>query len=1182
MAANVANSKIIFAPTREHPYYNDFDESKNFHAFEFRPGYAVQARELTQLQSILQNQIERFGNHIFQNGSIVAGGELKISTVISLNLQPTYANTDIVASSFIGKIVQWSSNTQARAVVIDAKEATDIDPPTLAVRYLSGKEFGHSDTIKITGEETFANLALANSNTTGLACSVSDGIFFINGYFVKTPRQAILVEKYSTYANTQIGLQFTPEIIDEDDDTSLLDPAQESSNYQAPGATRLKITLALSTRPLESQDTDQFIELARFVDGTLTKLIKYPLYSEIGAELARRTYDESGSYTVRPFKLSFEDHPTDDTKFVAVLGTGKAYVKGYEYESIADTRITLDRARDVLNVQNYDLYCTYGNYFVGQNLTGVLDHTTFALADIHCLPYSYVLRANSTMYTQSKIGTARIRNLIYDSSANTADANTRRYKVSLTDLQFTKIQTNVNAATANTVTLYNRNNGTLLSANNNAYNGASLLIRTNGTLEKYIITNWTGSTSTATLNKDFLTTPNTSSNAVISFDFASTESLIIGPLTPGAPSETANINLTLLNKNFGDVAGDAYLNETNLDSLVFKFPQDYIQFGSMTDRDFTYRKKFSTTFTTNQATISVDPTSEAFSGNVSGIGSSTLLENYLIIGSDGRVVRLESVTVDGTQTATLTATDYSGTATVFATVNLNTGNNTKPKRKTLISGNTTHFVRHAANGTFLSGTSTNTSVYLVAGQASVQSPSRTQNEQMSLYVSDVKAIRAIYDLNGASIPAVGDSLTGFTNVTTAYDFYTGQKDSYYDHSKIALKPSAGIGYVGPLIVCFDYYEHGQGETTDGLGYFSVDSYPAANTTAGYADIPAYVRSDGVSLELRDCIDFRPRRQNASNSAPNYTMQGIRIPEMNEAFESDYSYHLPRRDYIVMTADLTAPFNVLRGYSAQYPQDPRNINEAMVLYKLYVPPYTESPADVHVLFIENKRYTMRDIGLLEKRIENIEYYQLLSLLEKDASELVILDEFGLERTKYGMIVDDFTGHGVGDVLNPDYKCGIDKVSGSMTPATRRKELPLFASSTTNVKLTTDIALLDYSEVDFIVQPFASKTENVQPYAFADFIGTLIMDPTGLVWIDTQTAPQVVLNESGVNDDFVAQTTTNTKLGTNVGSINDKRDAFEQSTAVEITNFGVNTQRTVSASKQTPKIPTIVTRIRNERN
>ena len=42
------------------PYYDDFNESKKFHRILFRPSFAVQVRELTQSQSLLQNQVEKY------------------------------------------------------------------------------------------------------------------------------------------------------------------------------------------------------------------------------------------------------------------------------------------------------------------------------------------------------------------------------------------------------------------------------------------------------------------------------------------------------------------------------------------------------------------------------------------------------------------------------------------------------------------------------------------------------------------------------------------------------------------------------------------------------------------------------------------------------------------------------------------------------------------------------------------------------------------------------------------------------------------------------------------------------------------------------------------------------------------------------------------------------------------
>ena len=74
------------------PYYDDFDKEDNFHRVLFRPGFAIQARELTQLQSIMQNQIERFGRHMFQEGTVVIPGQVTYSkAVTNVQLATTFA-----------------------------------------------------------------------------------------------------------------------------------------------------------------------------------------------------------------------------------------------------------------------------------------------------------------------------------------------------------------------------------------------------------------------------------------------------------------------------------------------------------------------------------------------------------------------------------------------------------------------------------------------------------------------------------------------------------------------------------------------------------------------------------------------------------------------------------------------------------------------------------------------------------------------------------------------------------------------------------------------------------------------------------------------------------------------------------------------------------------------------------
>ena len=55
------------------PYFDDDNQTKDFYKILFRPGVSVQVRELNQLQTLLQRQIERFGLNIFKQGTIVDG-----------------------------------------------------------------------------------------------------------------------------------------------------------------------------------------------------------------------------------------------------------------------------------------------------------------------------------------------------------------------------------------------------------------------------------------------------------------------------------------------------------------------------------------------------------------------------------------------------------------------------------------------------------------------------------------------------------------------------------------------------------------------------------------------------------------------------------------------------------------------------------------------------------------------------------------------------------------------------------------------------------------------------------------------------------------------------------------------------------------------------------------------------
>ena len=221
---------------------------------------------------------------------------------------------------------------------------------------------------------------------------------------------------------------------------------------------------------------------------------------------------------------------------------------------------------------------------------------------------------------------------------------------------------------------------------------------------------------------------------------------------------------------------------------------------------------------------------------------------------------------------------------------------------------------------------------------------------------------------------------------------------------------------GALRVTFDYFTHGAGD------YFSVDSYDGV---VDYVNIPTYTSAngDGSFFELRDCIDFRPRIDDSGANFTNATAVISELPAIGTNMEADFSFYLARMD--IMFMDRLGRFDILQGVpivlDPQKPQEPEN---GMVLFEMVYEPYVVSLNEVQVTKIDNRRYTMKDIGKLDKRITNLEYYTSLNLLEKETADLVVKDSVGFDRLKNGFVVDNFTGHIVGDVQNPDYNIDVD--------------------------------------------------------------------------------------------------------------------------------------------------------------
>ena len=321
----------------------------------------------------------------------------------------------------------------------------------------------------------------------------------------------------------------------------------------------------------------------------------------------------------------------------------------------------------------------------------------------------------------------------------------------------------------------------------------------------------------------------------------------------------------------------------------------------------------------------------------------------------------------------------------------------------------------------------------------------------------------------------------------------------------------------------------------GSGFLSVDSYGIP-----YEDIPAFTDpATGVVYQLRDCIDFRPRRDDNSTS-----YSGGQLPDPSGTFNCDYRYYLGRMDKIIALPNKT--FAIKKGIPAVNPLVPADDTNGMTIYAVVVPPYTADVSSVGIKYIDNRRYTMRDIGRLDKRVKNLEYYTQLSLLEKQAKDTAIPDASNFEKFKNGFVVDPFTSqdifaaaadtwsqrrwswwtawfngnntlssfgaqnynaNSIADPTNVDFNAAIDPVNQELRAPFNVDFLPFEDPSLTNTVRAGALVTLDFTEVEVISQKLATQSININPFNVIKFMGKVELEPAFDQWVDTVNLPSI---------------------------------------------------------------------------
>ena len=1413
------------------PYYDDFDESKKFFKVLYRPAFSVQARELTQMQTILQNQIEKLGDYNFSDGDRVSGGEISLNTDInSLQIKTNYAGNQIDIDNFEGRIIQGDTSG-ARATVVKSQAFTQTTLNTLMINYLDEKLFVDDEVIRTvdTGTTYFANVAgetegligvttlvTSIASGAGSVVSINEGIFYVGGFFVYVTPQTIILDRLTSSPTYRIGLSITESLISSVDDTSLLDNAIGSPNYTAPGANRYKIDLVLDkktifssgvpiissgmtftsavntvtvttstdhnlangdfvivsgasqseyngkfpianvtsgttftyfasgkpatpatgspiytkivTNPLEARSDIDFIELLRVENGTKTKEVVNPLYGAIGDVLARRTFDQSGDFTVKPFSIAFETHKiagvattrdsanactnftgqgtgfvsqlndgdviflsgntnktatidsiTDnstltlttgttlgdgsnnqkigvDTKVTAALSPGKAYVKGYEYESVTTSFIDIDKARDTRTVSNESQGTDFGPFITVSDLimktgfdvgvdTANLGNSTGAagmdLVDLHMVKWPSTDETSSGIdiaqatgniefigidttsdatVANTKIGTARIRQLDFragrDSTITTkfnntaTDKNTHHqiyptvYDAHLFDFRFRTVTGTVGQAAANSSVISLNIHGSLQNGGADSFPtinclyGCSVTVNTSflgiTTSDTRKIIKWSGSSQAADDQYDINGDGSNQSaryHAVLDSPLSqpttgsTTYSLNFGvkDIRSGikiASDRTINnaFNVDPLGKSGGLETGDTILQKANDEERTLLFPlqnQTIANLSPTGSSTTTYRFKGTFTASVDSSTEIASftaPSGEVFVPGTNKTLTDSEIDNNFIVSSIGgtnigHVIEFSNTSgssIANTRTMTLEdngstlkidctsshpdALSYSGQSVfLIATMERSnataTGVGSQIGKKTLVSGNTTHAVAdHNSSNTVQSDNG-----QIVFGTSMNVQPGANN----SLKMSDVKKLVAVVDSLSPTANVKTDHVTeaisntnSLHNITSKFEFNDGQKDNYYDYGKISLKPGQ-TKPTGQVMAIVDYYTHA------GSGPMTVDSYIYTGTgNTPYSEIPSYTSpTSGNKFQLRDVIDFRPKRIGIETAIPGSSPANKEInditstsnvfsskilPDFDHTFDTDYAHYIPRKDKIVLTRDRN--FKVIKGVSDVNPVLPPDDEDSLTLYSAEIPAYTFSASDIKTRYIDNKRYTMRDIGSLERRIETLEYYVSLSMLEKEADGFTITDANSNDRFKNGILVDPFAGHNIGDVFNDDYNASIDLENKELRPPFKSDLVNLkFDSNTQNSTLVNNggILSLPFTTSPFLVQPQTGnlegknlqKTISVNPFSVKNYIGSVNLDPPTDNWYDTQNKVNVVVNLEGQYDNWPNVETSN---------------------------------------------------------
>jgi Domain of unknown function (DUF4815) len=847
------------------------------------------------------------------------------------------------------------------------------------------------------------------------------------------------------------------------------------------------------------------------------------------------------------------DNETDATSFknlcrkflTARINPGKAYVKGYEIRKLAKTNVDIPKSRTTRHVENETVFTPVGKYFEVTDLVGNTAFTKYVSVDLYNVRRSATQSVVPTStikasYTYSstvpnaanKIGTATLIKIEVDGAQGSGF-----YKAYVTDIKMTGgnnvesvkcISAPEQGLLAHTVLIpYDLAGAVTIPASI-----PSSQTSANFQLTGSAATGWFSVPGQILKQNDYIYVEETEElYRVVSSPTNN------GLLSVSLASESAGSTVKSVTSP-SKISGTYASVRTDVPSgLIYSLNENYIS-------QFRGKTASGTTSTTPKIAYSIDTVFAGSNADGESPVAGVVTLNLATDSFEGNIFQYKIVkNVSGTKTslnpasgtsapssagnvnikATYTLgqikqldfyfhpTDLAGGAKfiiVCPVLKVDVPEKTKVLRYCFYDPSSGNF-RHTGNGTSGVPPVDSYGTGVVVAEA-------TNNSEIHLNRTDVLRInRIVASKDAQTEPSSKKTLNdGDVDVTALYAFDNGQTDYEYGYAKVYLRPNYPKPS-GKVRVEFDYFEHiGSGD------YFCVNSYLGS---IPYDSIPLYNSSDGVSYHLADCLDFRKNVDASVSGTPPI-----------EFLTCDYFTYNERRDKIVLNSK-TKNFELLTGIPGKDPEVPDDDPYSMTLAELTQTPYGVNARSCVMKPKDNRRYTMRDIGKLEKRIQNLEYYTSLSLLERETSNLRITDANGNDKFKNGFLVDNFKTFDSSDTESLDFSCSIDTAEGLARPLASATQFNLVEDISNSIFINTqdvlrnpsgdtfgagtaytkagDLFMLPYKCVEFISQRFASKVVNVNPYAVFTYAGNINLNPWSDTWKEENfTTLPVVYDDS----------------------------------------------------------------------